>query len=748
MKLTKLYKKLIIITLILSSVLGLLSGCGNSKYEYFSSSEELADKRISIWMGFTYDPFIRSIYPNADYYYYGDINLMVEALNSNKIEAFAYEDCFQSFADADGLDLTYLTDLEYETSYAFAFSENERGTRLLSEFNNFVLNSKNSGLLASLQQEWMLSGEMKPAEELNTWDTSNGTIEFTTTATAVPFIYICENRLSGYEAALLIEFCKEYHYGINVTLASWDSMIANVQTGRCDICAQSIEASEEHKLSMPMSVNTYNGNFVLFVKANPANQPKFSSFDELHGQRAASLLGSIDEAIIKENWPENEQITFQTINDCIVALINDRADFTFTDEMSAVNFSNKYDGITYLPDPIFEQPIAAAFNKTDAKSQQIKHEFNAYLRSITEDGSLNNLINKWKVNLYDADKQAREFSGEKVTIAINPTTVPYGFMKNEIPTGFEIELFESFCEKYGYIPEYLNVDFSGLIPSVVSGKADCAVAIICATEERAKQVDFSDTYLYDDLMVLVPTKGTSKTATWDNVKRSLSRTFIEENRWKMFLSGIFTTLEITICAAILGTLLGFVIYMLCRKGNKFTNTLFDVLARIFAGLPVVVILMILFYVIFNKSNLSGTFISIVGFTMCTALNVYSSLKTAVKSIDIGQTEAAYGLGFTDIQTFFKIILPQALQQFMPNYKGLIINLINGTAVVGFIAVQDLTRTSDLIRAVTYEAFMPLIATAIIYFVLGVILTNIVKHIQFNFEPERRSKEQIINQYLK
>lgn len=744
MKIKSISKKLILILLIMSFGLGMLSSCGTKTQEYYSSADELADKRISIWMGFTYDPWIRSVFPDADYYYYGDINLMVEALKSDKIEAFAYEECFQSFADHDHLDLNYLYDLNYETSYAFCFSDTEKGTRLLNEFNEFVSKAKASGELDLLQSEWMYSGELKTTEDLNTWDTSNGTVEFTTSATAVPFIYISENKVSGYEAALLIEFCKEYHYALNITLATWDAMIANVQSGKYDMCAQSIEASDEHKKSLAMSVDTFNGNFVLYVKSNPANQPKFASMDELNGLTGAAILGTIDEQLYNDRFPDSKVVTFQNVNDCVVGVLNGKADFTVSDEMGADNIVNSYDGITYFNEAFYEQPIGAIFNKDIPESQALKIEFNNYIKECQENGKLDRLFSKWNKNKAKADKEKRTFTGKQITIALEPVTVPYTFMKNGEPTGFEVELIEKFCEDYGYTPEYLIVDFSGLVPSIISGKADMAAAVICYTEERAESVDFSDIYLYDELKILVPTKGEKQISGWESVKRSFERTFIEENRWKMFASGILTTLEITLVSAIIGTFFGFIFYMFCRNGNRLLNSVFDVLARIFAGLPVIIILMILFYVIFT--NLNGTIISIIGFSTCTALNVFSSLKTAVKSIDVGQTEGAYALGFTDMQTFYKIVLPQALQQFIPNYKGLMINLINGTAVVGFIAVQDLTRTSDLIRAVTYEAFLPLIATAIIYFVLGVLLTSIVKKIQFNFEPEKRSEERILAKY--
>ena len=119
------------------------------------------------------------------------------------------------------------------------------------------------------------------------------------------------------------------------------------------------------------------------------------------------------------------------------------------------------------------------------------------------------------------------------------------------------------------------------------------------------------------------------------------------------------------------------------------------------------------------------------------------IKSGVAAVDIGQVEAAYSLGYSDRKTFFRIVLPQALPHFMPAYKGEIVALIKATAVVGYIAVQDLTKVGDIVRSRTYEAFFPLIAVAIIYFILAAILTFVVNRIRLRMDPRSRSRAHIL-----
>jgi polar amino acid transport system substrate-binding protein len=183
--------------------------------------------------------------------------------------------------------------------------------------------------------------------------------------------------------------------------------------------------------------------------------------------------------------------------------------------------------------------------------------------------------------------------------------------------------------------------------------------------------------------------------------------------------------------------------MLCRKENPIATRITRFFVWLIQGMPVVVLLMILYYIVFARAGISGTSVSIVGFTLIFAASVFGMLKAGVNAIDGGQLEAAYALGYADRSAFFRIILPQAMPHFMPAYKAQITALIKATAIVGYVAVQDLTKVGDLIRSRTYEAFFPLIAVAVIYYILAAILTRIVNKIEIRMDPRQRTPEEIL-----
>ncbi|MBR0435764.1 MAG: ABC transporter substrate-binding protein/permease, partial [Clostridia bacterium] len=309
--------------------------------------------------------------------------------------------------------------------------------------------------------------------------------------------------------------------------------------------------------------------------------------------------------------------------------------------------------------------------------------------------------------------------------------------------GFDIEMILLMAKELDVHVEFTGMEFSAIMSSVQAGKALLGAGSIIATDERKQSVDFVEYYPAAFVLVVrafrIETGGSFLSAIAD----SFQKTFIRENRWKLFLKGIGTTMLITVLSVLFGTILGFAVFMLCRNGNPAANFITRFFVWLVQGMPAVVLLMILYYIIFGRVNISGAAVSVVGFTLVFGSAVFGMLRVGVGAIDKGQLEAAYTLGYTNRKAFFRIILPQALPHFMPAYKGEITALIKATAVVGYVAVQDLTKMGDIVRSRTYEAFFPLIAVAIIYFILAAILTFLVNRIEIRIDPRRRSKQQIL-----
>ncbi|MBR1472021.1 MAG: amino acid ABC transporter permease, partial [Lachnospiraceae bacterium] len=261
---------------------------------------------------------------------------------------------------------------------------------------------------------------------------------------------------------------------------------------------------------------------------------------------------------------------------------------------------------------------------------------------------------------------------------------------------------------------------------------------------RKEAMDFVE-YLPASFVLIVRAEKAEAQAVGatGSIRESFEKTFLREDRYQLFLSGILTTIVITLLSVLFGTALGFLLYMACRKDGKAVNAVANFVIRLVQGMPVVVLLMILYYIIFAHAKVGGVAVAVVAFTLVFGSGVFGMLKTGVGAIDKGQMEAAYALGYGDMHAFFRIILPQAIPHFLPIYKGEIVSLLKTTAIVGYIAVQDLTKMGDIVRGRTYEAFFPLIVVALIYFILGGLFTFIVDRIEIRINPKRRKREDIL-----
>ena len=217
----------------------------------------------------------------------------------------------------------------------------------------------------------------------------------------------------------------------------------------------------------------------------------------------------------------------------------------------------------------------------------------------------------------------------------------------------------------------------------------------------------------------------------ESVVDSFYDNLIAEDRYRMILDGLQVTLLITLCAALLGTLLGGLVCWMRMSRRKWLQQVAKVYIELMRGTPVLVLLMLMYYVVMAPLDATGIVVAIVTFAMNTAAYISEMLRTTIQGIDRGQTEAGLALGFTQRQTFFKIVLPQVIKAVMPVYQGEVVSLLKGTSIVGYIAVSDMTRASDLIRSRTFDAFFPLIVTALIYFLMawliGLLLQSLVQH---------------------
>ncbi|MBQ7831995.1 MAG: amino acid ABC transporter permease [Lachnospiraceae bacterium] len=218
--------------------------------------------------------------------------------------------------------------------------------------------------------------------------------------------------------------------------------------------------------------------------------------------------------------------------------------------------------------------------------------------------------------------------------------------------------------------------------------------------------------------------------------------FIKEDRWKYIVDGLGVTLEVTLFAVLIGIALGFIVAIIRSTHDKtgkmkFLNWLCNIYLTVIRGTPVLVQLLIIYFVIFGSVRVDKVLVAVIAFGINSGAYVAEIVRGGIMSIDAGQFEAGRSLGFNYTQTMIHIILPQALKNVLPALSNEFIVLLKETSVAGYIALEDLTKGADIIRSQTFSPMMPLLAVAAIYLAFVMMLSWLIKVLERRLRNSER-----------
>ena len=207
------------------------------------------------------------------------------------------------------------------------------------------------------------------------------------------------------------------------------------------------------------------------------------------------------------------------------------------------------------------------------------------------------------------------------------------------------------------------------------------------------------------------------------------KSFIREDRYKLLISGIGVTIKVSLLAILIGILIGMLIAMCNLSKRKLPKILGGIYTDIIRGTPSVTQLMLIYFVIFASVTLDKWIIAAIAFGINSGAYVSEIIRAGILSVDHGQTEAGRSLGLSAVQTMTRIVIPQAVKNIFPALCNEFIVLIKETAIVGYVGLMDIQKAGDFIKSATYQPFMPLVGTAIIYYVLIKIMTLALRQVE-------------------
>lgn len=480
-----------------------------------------------------------------------------------------------------------------------------------------------------------------------------------------------------------------------------------------------------------------------------ADAEKEVTYEDYNGKNIGILTGTNMEAESFKYFPDSKYFYYDGYPNLNTALENGVIDAYLADEPAMKSIHAQQPQIDYIKERLTHNEYSFAFRKNDPAEKKLLDQFNQFMQKIRADGTLAEIDSIW----FGTDESKKvvdmsDLTGENGTLHVVTTSTdePFSYIKDGKNVGYDIDVTVRFCRECGYALVLGDVTFQARIPALESGQYEFTTTMN-VTPERKEAVLFSEPVSEGGIVVAVRSEDLAENAGetesrnfFQKIADSFEKNFIREGRWKLILQGIGATCLITVLSAIFGTILAFIICLFRRSGGKFTNKVLNGYVKLLQGTPTVVLLMILYYVIFGKLGVSALIVAVIGFTLNAAAYVSEIMRSGIESIDEGQQKAALALGYNEHQAFFKFIFPQAAVHFLPVYRGELVNLLKSTSIVGYISVLDLTKMSDIIRSRTYEAFFPLLATAVIYFFLAWLITILIQFILKRVNPRTNKRK--------
>lgn len=427
------------------------------------------------------------------------------------------------------------------------------------------------------------------------------------------------------------------------------------------------------------------------------------SVEDLAGTTIGVQIGTTGaiyaEDFVAEN-PGTEVIRYNKGADAVQALKQQKIDAVLIDEQPALAFVEKNNELTIADEEFAVEEYAIGIAK---ENTELLYQINDALEATKVNGTMDEIVANYigdekGEHPYESPEGLTRGNGT-LTMATNVAFPPYEYYEDKTAVGIDIDMMQA-------IADYLNMDlvvsdmeFDSVIMAVQSGKADVAAAGLTVTEDRLKNISFSESYTTAKQVIIY---NNGEKAEKMSLADKIYQTFIEKNRWQYIPKGLANTLLITV----------------------------------FRGTPMVVQLLIMYYVVFAQTAVNPLIAAVIAFGLNSGAYLSEAIRSGIMAIEIGQFEAGRSMGFNYHETVRYIIMPQAIKVSLPAIFNEYIALLKESSIVGYIGLMDLTKAGDIIRSNTYEALVPLVSVALVYLVLVMIMTSFVSRLERRLKREK------------
>ena len=487
------------------------------------------------------------------------------------------------------------------------------------------------------------------------------------------------------------------------------------------------------------------GNVVQGNEDKPAPVPEFSRLEQLVGKRLGTVLGTTYDADVIALQPDASDFSyFGDTAEMVAALKYRRIDAFCEDEPVARIAVERNDGLAIMPEGAGLDANAVAF----PKGSMLVGPVSELVERFVQDGTMQELEHEW-CDYENADRQVptQDWAGSAGTIlcAVDDANEPVSYRDGSGKlVGLEIELALLIARELDMRLEFVPMSFDAVMTSLSTNDVDMAIAGISITDERAKRFELTPAYRSANVTLVARNTVTTPTGLARGLADRMRKTFFTEGYGVMFVEGVLLTIGISLASVLLGVVLGHVSAVLILilpqlsglKGMPLRDVLWKgplavlrlvlLASEKFMGeVPVVIVLLVLRYLVFDFMAVSGTYVAVLGLSLSLASTVSSTVRGGVASVGRKAWELSFAMGYTVPKALRRVIFPLAYVDYASKLNDALIQLVFDTSVVGFVTVYDMTRVADLIRTRTADALPPLIATMTAYLALSHLLARLL-----------------------
>ena len=706
--------------------------------------ELLEHAKIGVLGGSLSEIRLEENFPDADRQSYQTPIDALTALSTGKVD---YAVCIESTARLfmkthDGL--TYFDPSFYSMDNSYLIKKGN--SELKGKINAALAKMRDSGELTAIYNKWVYQGDYTtddiPVRE------DGELLRVACGASTEPTIFNSDGKIVGADAEIIQRVAYELGMRVEFQDMAFAACLNSVATGASDV-ALGYSYTEERAKTVDFTDAYSTNNYVFVTRADNVpegsgagvvNMSVADQYAMLAGKNVATAEGTIDNIELTDSVPDANVLAFPSDPDSMAALAAGKVDYVSLTEVYAILYQRENPGYIRVTPCYLDYEASFGVSKDNT---ELREKMDGVIAQMREDGTLDELYDKWILRGdYTMDDVPVLDDAPVLTVAVNSANEPQTFVKDGVQMGYDAEVIMRVAYALGMKVEFTTLNFSAIVPSLVAGKIDVACGP-AATEERREQIDFTEPYLITGCCLVYRDNGTATKGILEDIEGKLESTFVTEGRWKLVVSGLGMTLAIAVGSFALASVVGMGLTAASRSRRGWLRALNRLWRKLGSGIPMLVWLMVLYYVVFAGVDISAMLVAIICFGLVGAGGIAGVYETGLAAVSPGEVEAAHALGFSRAQTFRRIVVPQAVQRVWGLYAGQFVGFVKQTSIVGYVAIQDLTKASDIIRSRTFDAFFPLIATALVYFVVIALAAWLMGRVARALDAKRRSPSRVL-----